>query len=122
MSSKFADACAAGHMTGQSVRSRIPEKRLVAETLGVFITLALAVLISEKEAAGVEMPASMLTESLNAGFIRRVIARSLAKMDAIAEGASVSLRIRLSNCACCPEHRRLSLMLHPILATEILFR
>lgn len=109
-------------MTGQSARSRIPEKRLVAETLGVFITLALAVLISEKEAAGVEMPASMLTESLNAGFIRRVIARNLAKMDAIAEGASASLRIRLSNCASCPEHRRLSLMLHPILATEILFR
>jgi hypothetical protein len=109
-------------MTGPSARSRIPEKRLDAETLGVFITLALAVPISEKEAAGVEMPANMHTESLNAGFILRVIARSLAKTDVIAGGASVSLRIPLSNCASCPEHRRLSLMLQPILVTEILFR
>lgn len=65
MSSKFADACAIGHMTGQSARSRIPEKRLVAETLSVFINLTLVVQVSEKEATGVEMPVNMLTESLN---------------------------------------------------------
>lgn len=112
-------------MTGPSARSPIPERKLDAETRGVFITLALAVRISEKEAAGVEMPANMPTESLNAGFILRVIAHSPAKTAVIAGGASASLRTRPNNCASCLERPRLRLrlrLIRPISVTEILFQ
>lgn len=84
----------AGAMTGRSVLTPIPEKRLAGEIRGSTITPARLVLILEKVVARKATRASFLMEFSSVGFIQLVTGLSRAKTAVTVAGKSVSLLTR----------------------------
>jgi len=80
----------AGAMTGRSVLTLIPEKRLAGEIRGSTITPARLVLTFEKVVVRKETRASFLTEFSSVGFIQLVTGLSRAKTAVTVAGESVS--------------------------------
>lgn len=86
-----------GHMTGRSVRTLIPERRLAGGILASIITPALLVLSFVKVIVRKVMHVSTRTAYSSVGFTLLAIVRSLVRTGPTAAGACASLLIRRSN-------------------------
>jgi hypothetical protein len=101
MSLKSGDVLVAGAMTGRSVRTPIPERKLAVVIRGSIITPERRVLISGKVVVRKAMRVSFLTAFLSVGFIRRVTGLSRVKTAvtvAVVFVSSLIRRIRLEFC------------------------
>jgi len=95
---KSGDAHVPGHMTGPSVRTLIPAKKLAGVIPGSFI-IPVTRARSFVKARAVEVTrASSLTAYLSAGFTLLAIVRSRVKMVCYVVGGSVFLLILLISC------------------------
>lgn len=97
LSLKCGGAHVGGHMTGQSVRTRILGKRLAGGTPGSFTTLARRARSFGKETARRAIHASLLMACSSAGSTLLVTGLSLARMGPVAAGEYVSSLTRRSS-------------------------
>lgn len=100
-SSRFGDAHVAGHMTGPSVRTPTPGRRLAAVIPGSTITPARRAPISARGVARRVTRASTRMGFSSAGSTPRVTVLSPARTAPVVAGACVSSRTRRSNSGCC---------------------
>lgn len=114
MSSRFVGAHVGGHMTGPSVRTLIPARKLAEGTPGNTTIQALLVRSFVREVVIKVIRASSHMEFSNAGFTRLATELNHAKMDSVVAGESVSLLTRRSNFVFCLNKVRvpMGLLLH----------